>query len=97
MTIRHEFYILKGKKVIPASFNEWDDGRKTIVRVARTETPNGDISTVFLGMNHQWGAGPPLVFETMIFGGTHANETWRCSTWEQAEDQHVLAIEFAST
>jgi hypothetical protein len=25
------------------------------------------VSTVFLGMNHQFGDGPPLLWETMVF------------------------------
>lgn len=29
-----------------------------------------EISTVFLAMDHQFGDGPPLVFESMIFGET---------------------------
>jgi hypothetical protein len=27
------------------------------------------VSTVFLGTNHSFGFEPPLLFETMIFGG----------------------------
>jgi hypothetical protein len=27
------------------------------------------ISTVFLGLDHGWGARPPVLFETMVFGG----------------------------
>jgi hypothetical protein len=26
------------------------------------------VSTVHLGLNHQFGEGPPLIFETMVFG-----------------------------
>ena len=29
------------------------------------------VSTVFLGLDHSFGDGPPLLFETMIFGGEH--------------------------
>lgn len=28
----------------------------------------GYVSTVWLGLDHGWGAGPPLIFETMVFG-----------------------------
>lgn len=27
------------------------------------------ISTVFLGLDHQYGSGPPILWETMVFGG----------------------------
>lgn len=37
-------------------------------RVAETTLPNGRwVSTVWLGLNHQYGDGPPLIFETMVF------------------------------
>jgi hypothetical protein len=28
-----------------------------------------EVSTVWLGIDHNWGPGPPLIFETMVFGG----------------------------
>jgi hypothetical protein len=38
------------------------------VRVAYDELPDGShLSTVWLGIDHQWGLGPPLIFETMRF------------------------------
>lgn len=36
------------------------------------------VSTVWLGLNHNWsGSGPPLIFETMVFGGVHDEDQWR--------------------
>ncbi len=37
--------------------------------VAKTIVRGITISTVFLGLNHNWGDGPPILWETMIFGG----------------------------
>jgi hypothetical protein len=67
-------------------------------RVRWTELPSGEqISTVFLGMDHQHGdAGPPLLFETMISGGEWADWQDRCSTWEEAEAMHAAAVEMAT-
>jgi hypothetical protein len=28
-----------------------------------------EVSTVFLGLNHQWQDGPPLLWETLVRGG----------------------------
>lgn len=28
------------------------------------------VSTVFMGLDHNWGDGPPLLFETMVFRPT---------------------------
>lgn len=47
------------------------------------------VSTVFLGLDHGWGGGPPLVFETMVFGGALADECERCSTYTEAEEMHA--------
>jgi len=42
-------------------------------RVARTMLLDGSVvSTVFLGLDHQFGNGPPLLFETCVF---YAEET----------------------
>jgi hypothetical protein len=40
--------------------------------VARTELSGGIVSTVWLGLDHGFGAGPPLIFETMYFRGLGA-------------------------
>lgn len=64
------------------------------------DTLNGwRVSTVFLGLDHQWGDGPPLLFETMIFRDgdvpdvAELNE-WqdRYSTWAEAEAGHAAAL-----
>ncbi len=46
-----------------SSFENFDE------KVVRQETlPNGKwVSTVWLGLNHQFGDGPPLIFESMVF------------------------------
>jgi len=51
------------------------------------------ISTVFLGMDHNFFGGPPLLFETMVFG-PDGRERW-CKRWptlEQAERGHAVAV-----
>jgi len=48
------------------------------------------ISTVFLGLDHSSGCGPPQLFETMAFWrGEGGYEQERCSTWQEAEAQHA--------
>ena len=37
-------------------------------KVANDEVGNYRVSTVCLVIDHNWGGGPPLIFETMIFG-----------------------------
>ena len=51
------------------------------------------ISTVFLGINHQYGDGLPLLFETMVFGGKLDGEMDRYSTWKEAETGHDRIVQ----
>jgi hypothetical protein len=53
------------------------------------------ISTVFLALDHNWGEGPPVLFETMIFGGPLDQFQWRYCTWEEAEEGHKKALLWA--
>lgn len=56
------------------------------------------VSTVFLGLDHNFEEeGPPLVFETLIFGGPCDGGMWRYSTWKEAEDGHRVAVEKVKT
>lgn len=68
--------------------------------VAQTMVGEARVSTVFLGLDHQWGDGPPLVFETMVFGGPLDGEQDRYSTWDEAAAGHaemVRRVEQAAT
>jgi len=62
-------------------------------RVAETGIGDTCVSTVFLGINHRFiGEGPPLLFETMIFGGELDEQMWRYSSWDDAEAGHAAAV-----
>ena len=63
-------------------------------QVAATEIGDVSVSTVFLGIDHSFGAaGPPILFETMVFGpGTQFEIRERCCTWEEAEEQHKRIV-----
>jgi hypothetical protein len=56
------------------AFMQWaEDFERGDRQVAQTKTLYGErLSTVFLGLNHQWGIGPPLIFETMLFAPRNA-------------------------
>jgi hypothetical protein len=63
--------------------------------VKQTELPNGvTVSTVFLGLDHSFGSeGPPIIFETLVFGGPHNETMDRYSTWDEAEAGHNRMLE----
>lgn len=71
---------------------EWfEEGKNRIV--ARTKiTRKCDVSTVFLGLDHNHRGGEPILFETMIFGGPLDGEQWRYHTYDQAERGHAEAV-----
>lgn len=90
------YYILNDKKeAVPADLMEWgrffENSENRIV--AKTAIGNSEISTVFPGLDHSFsGDGPPLLYETMIFGGMHDEYQRRCSTWVEAEAMHEKAV-----
>lgn len=61
-------------------------------RVALDQVGDARVSTVFLSLDHGFGGGPPLVFESMVFGGEHHEAQWRYSTWQEAVDGHAAIV-----
>ena|SRR3990167_8333374 len=85
-----KYFILKDRKAVPvSSLEEWAKAFETDRHVAQDSVGDVRISTVFLGINHRFGEGPPLIFESMIFGGQHDQEQRRYSTWGEAEKGHA--------
>ncbi len=61
-------------------------------RLARTETPNGCVSTVFLSLDHSHGDSTPVLFETMVFGGALDEECTRYTTYYAAMEGHYRKV-----
>jgi len=72
----------------------WSDNLEPIEarRVGNTQIGVVSVSTVFLGVDHQFWGGPPLLFETMIFGGPQDEFCERYSTWDEAEAGHARIV-----
>lgn len=99
--MRGVYYLLDGHTPVPTQdVRAWGamfedlDGR----RVGWTElTAEIAVSTVFIGLDHSFGGGPPILFETMIVG-LSPDGGWdhphRYATWDQAERGHELAVEW---
>lgn len=64
--------------------------------IGHTVVGNAEVSTVFLGIDHGFGRGEPILFETMIFGGEHNGYQERYCTWKEAEEGHKRAVELVS-
>ncbi len=91
------WYILDGKTPKAASgLEEWARWMETAERHVANEMVGAvRVSTVFLGLDHNYFGGAPLLFETMIFGGPHDGHQTRASTWNEAERQHAEAVAMA--
>jgi hypothetical protein len=110
---RAMYYVLgeDGRTPVPAEPMEWANGFEAAkerphktpepgdgwARVAETMVGERSVSTVFLGLDHAFFGGRPLLFETMVFAGSHESEgQWRYSTWDEAlagHDQVVLLVQ----
>jgi hypothetical protein len=78
-------------------------------RVAEEQVGPYWISTVWLGLDHNYGGGPPLIFETMVFTsseindpehkGLHDLDCWRWSTEAEARRGHeeIVVLAHATT
>jgi len=75
-------------------------GNMEYARVARTRITSAsdpdtewDVSTVWLGVNYSFGEGPPIIFETMVFGSGDGDQYMqRYSTEEQARAGHAETV-----
>lgn len=62
--------------------------------VARSNVGDAHVPTVFLGVNHRhFGDGPPILFETMVFGGSEDGYQERYATWEGALAGHERVVD----
>ena len=59
--------------------------------IASDMVGNVHVSTVFLCINHGW-FGPPLWFETMVFGGPYDMYQQRYETYEEAINGHKATL-----
>lgn len=65
-------------------------------RVRLTGVGPSMVSTVWLGLNHQYGDGPPLIFESMMFQDSFLEELAdRYSTEEEAIAGHYRMVQEA--
>lgn len=93
-------YILNGKiPVIEPSIIKWGEwySSEANKHVDVTEFDGVRISAVFLGLDHCYDGGEPILFETMIFGGEHDQYQDRYSTWDEAVKGHKEAINLVLT
>ena len=106
MSWREPYYVLgsDGRTPVPCDMWTWGaaaENRRNYERdpwcVGQTKWADGAaLSTVFLGLDHQWGdEGPPILFETMLFDDDEDDYQTRCSTWDEALVMHRAGVLWA--
>ena len=78
------------KPVLEAA--QWleDNDHRRIVK--RDEIGDILVSTVFLGLDHAWDSGTPVLWETMIFGGEQDQYQERYTSHKDALEGHEKAL-----
>jgi len=97
------YYLDENKNAVPCDPNKWAKQLDEMLEnntkhVGYFEVEGNRISTVWLGLDHEWRPGnrPPLIFETMVFDEKgHDCYCERYSTWQEAEEGHKRAIKWA--
>lgn len=103
--MRPIYYRRDGTPCNDMNIAAWAQELEANRRVARTRITDPanqdhsvDVSTVFLGLNHQYGDGPPLIFESMAFGSIDDEYMDRYATETQAMIGHrQMVSEIASS
>ena len=96
------WWMLKDGKPVPVDgfdveFAKWyeDFSNRQTARTEVQDPRDGTkvlISTVFLALDHGWDDGPPVLWETMIFGGSLDGEQWRYRSEAEARVGHEAAV-----
>lgn len=92
----HGEYILSEDDKTPVEVNDlltWARWMETgNRRVAKDKIGEVEISTVFLGLDHSFGSGAPVLWETMVFGGKLDQEQDRYCSYEEALKGHASML-----
>ena len=97
MSLPSIWYVLDAeRRPVPVDIETWgrffEHEPNRIVGMTQI-TSEVEVSTVFLGLDHGlWRDGPPILFETMIFGGPLDQCQWRYVSWDDAEVGHQAAV-----
>ena len=95
MNTMNDKYILdkQGNPKVEPDLMKWAKWFETAERhIGNDIIGKVEISTVFLGLDHSFGKGKPLLYETMIFGGKHDGYQERYFTKEEALKGHEKAL-----
>ena len=82
------YYDRKGKKITQQEWSKLFSNRKYQV-LKQTKVGDLLVSTVWLGLNHAFGGGKPMIFETLVLHeDNHEDDGTRYSTEAEALEGH---------
>ena len=84
-----------GNPVFEPDLIKWAKWIESEKRTVANETVgDSKISTVFLGIDHAFDGGPPVLWETMVFGGELDQHQERCGgSQPQAQKMHNRMVQ----
>lgn len=95
------WYILDEKnKPVEANITEyveWEKLNPTKRIIKQESIGDARVSTVFLGLDHSFDIGIPVLWETMIFGGEHDQYQARYTSYDDAVEGHEAALALIKT
>lgn len=78
-------------------WGKWFETAERIVKKTVSAADGWRVSTVFLGLDHSFTHGEPVLWETMIFGGPHDGFQDRYTSRQDAVAGHERAVELAQS
>ena len=83
------------KQGMPITQKQWlNNFKKGNKKIGFDKIGKQEVSTVLVGLNMSTEIeAPPLIFETMIFGGEYDQAQWRYYTEEQAKFWHNRIVQ----
>lgn len=82
-----------GNRVLKQDYVEGE--RRTVKLSGREYQQSVGVSTVFLGLDHGFGEGPPVLWESMVFGTSLDGEQRRYTSRAAALEGHAELVALA--
>ena len=89
--IDDRFYKLVDRVPVRCSLAEYADAMKDDANriIAQATIGELQVSTIFTGIDTNWGGNTPILFETVVFGlPGDLRPQWSLSTWDEALSIH---------
>ena len=92
--VTNDYYVLFGREIVPCDVFTWVTWHQmTNHTISRDSVGEILVSTIFFGLNQRSQPNsPPLIFETMVFGGSFGEYRERYETYSEAEAGHQRVL-----